>query len=260
MSIFINTGFRLPSPDIFEAQEFIRKMRAHFAHKYRLAYAEYFTAVAVERFDDAILAKAGLAEPPDELETSLPPIMYVYRKWLVLPEKQLETLASIIAPDISIVLHPHGGSLYGEVITTRRDVFDYVLAQPGIADFSYQNKTDQPDDISPDEWEERSKVWNDILACKLPRHISGFVATISSNDTISNFPENELVLSLIPPHDARAKNAAIRMTMRAHKIPAFQNAALRKVLDAPDSGYEEHLRVARETLPLDASGVVFPDR
>lgn len=259
MSIDVSHGFRFFSPDIFEAQAFVDRMRDHFTSKHRLSYSSYFTNLAVERFDDAILAKAGHREPPAALADDLPAVMSVYRDWLTLPDKETALLHAILAPDISVIVYPHKQALYAEVETTDRKVFDYILSQTDVADFSYLDKLERPDRVDVEEWERRSEVWNAIDAGKWPRKTSGLVTIVSSIDTIGTFPDRELVVSCIPPHGERARHAAIRMTMLAHKISFSRQSEIRRLIDAPESGYAEYLRLVSEVLPLHTSGIAFRD-
>lgn len=257
MSIHVPYGFRFSFVDIFEAQAFIGRMRAHFAYEYQLSYARYFTALAVERFDDAILAKAGLVKPPAALASDIAPVMSVFREWTRLPEKERDELNAVLAADISIYIYPHRQSLYGEIGTENKEVFTHFLSQPEVADFSYQDKIVRPAGIAADEWKERAEIWNEIDAGALRRRAAAFSTTIANLDTTKTFPDKELIVSLIPPHAARVKDAATRMTMWAHGISSPDESVLQGLLDDPDSGHAEHLRLAAEMLPTRTTGIVF---
>ena len=43
------------------------------------------------------------------------------------------------------------------------------VAKWEIVDFHYQNQTDQPDDISDDEWEAREEAWDAVMDTSVPR-------------------------------------------------------------------------------------------
>ena len=64
--------------------------------------------------------------------------------------------------NFSILIFPYKGKLYGYYFYDGLYEYSELIAE--IADdYSYQNQTDRPETISEEEYEEREKVWEDIL-------------------------------------------------------------------------------------------------
>lgn len=64
--------------------------------------------------------------------------------------------------NFSILIFPYKGKLYGYYFDD--DLYEYgELIKEISDDYSYQNQTDRPDEISEEEYEERKNVWEDIL-------------------------------------------------------------------------------------------------
>ena len=64
-----------------------------------------------------------------------------------------------------IIIFPHKtDGIFGYFITDNIQAYEDMLYNNNIAeDFHYQNQSDQPEDISDEEWEYREKVWDDLL-------------------------------------------------------------------------------------------------
>ena len=64
--------------------------------------------------------------------------------------------------NFSILIFPYKGKLYGYYFYDGLYEYSELIAE--IADdYSYQNQTDRPETISEEEYEEREKIWEDIL-------------------------------------------------------------------------------------------------
>lgn len=62
----------------------------------------------------------------------------------------------------SVMIFPYKNELYGYRFDD--DVQEYQELLTDIADdFHYQNQCDRPKHITEEEWDEREKIWNDIL-------------------------------------------------------------------------------------------------
>ena len=75
------------------------------------------------------------------------------------------------------------GNIYG--ISFHEGIKENVELLRDIADeYHYQNQTDQPDDISDEEWQERSEVWNDIFDKYCSPNDAGFIYEIVTSSDL----------------------------------------------------------------------------
>ena len=69
--------------------------------------------------------------------------------------------------DISIeqakmVYIPHNDDIFAMFFSSYR-YEKYILQNDNFSDYHYQNQTDQPEDISDEEWEQRKKDWDEAI-------------------------------------------------------------------------------------------------
>lgn len=64
--------------------------------------------------------------------------------------------------DLNLCLYPYEGKTYG-VAFGADHLIEMFLHLPQVNDFHYQNQTDQPENISDEEWAERGRIWDEIL-------------------------------------------------------------------------------------------------
>lgn len=65
--------------------------------------------------------------------------------------------------DVSIFSPLEDGRMLGYVFANKSEYYDAVLELDGIREFAYWNNTDQPDNVTDDEWDERRTLWNNQL-------------------------------------------------------------------------------------------------
>lgn len=116
-----------------------------------------------------------------------------------------------------------------------RTVWD---ALPDVESYGYWNNSDQPDDVTDDEWAERREVWERVMPDSGPPVESMLsFALRGEHDDIGmmrlvnerSAPEvNALLRSVAPSDDARANRIvsnAITGAWRAHRYPEPNDAA-----------------------------------
>lgn len=75
------------------------------------------------------------------------------------------------------------GNVYG--ISFHEGIKENVELLRDIADeYHYQNQTDQPDDISNEEWQERREIWNDIFDKYCSPNDAGFIYEIVTSSDL----------------------------------------------------------------------------
>ncbi len=92
---------------------------------------------------------------------------------------------SMVDTDFQIVVFPHETVFLGIVYTESSKWFRKWLKMPGVSEYGYWNNTDPPDDVSEEEWENRGKVWNEVLGSSGVPATSGF--TIDIHDPYGPF-------------------------------------------------------------------------
>jgi hypothetical protein len=45
-----------------------------------------------------------------------------------------------------------------------RGIFDFVIENPRVVDYHYQNSTDRPEEVTARDWRQRKKVWDTLYA------------------------------------------------------------------------------------------------
>jgi hypothetical protein len=69
--------------------------------------------------------------------------------------------------EVSIAVYPHKGRYYlrtfCEPCSVVGTVLDFVEQLPELEEYHYQNQTDRPEEVSPRDWSERKRVWNEIV-------------------------------------------------------------------------------------------------
>lgn len=65
--------------------------------------------------------------------------------------------------ELFLRMHPETGALLGYLQEERVGVYDYLLTVDGIREYGYWNNSDQPDEVSEQEWEKRGQDWKLLL-------------------------------------------------------------------------------------------------
>lgn len=65
--------------------------------------------------------------------------------------------------DFSLTVFPYNGNFYGIYFTQSTELANFFKGREWVKDFHYQNQTDQPEDVSDQEWAVRSHVWDTVL-------------------------------------------------------------------------------------------------
>lgn len=65
--------------------------------------------------------------------------------------------------ELFLRMHPDTGALLGYLQEERVGVYDYLLTVPGIREYGYWNNTDQPEELTEEEWAARGEAWELVL-------------------------------------------------------------------------------------------------
>lgn len=68
--------------------------------------------------------------------------------------------------DVRVCFYPYKDQVYVRTFCESgsifRDVLNFVKHLPELEDFHYQNQTDRPEEITPEDWDNRRRVWDGI--------------------------------------------------------------------------------------------------
>lgn len=69
-------------------------------------------------------------------------------------------------PDVTLAVTEHPTGFYFRAFCDPMSVLggslDFLRTHPELEDFHYQNSTDRPEDVSPDAWDERRRIWDEM--------------------------------------------------------------------------------------------------
>ena len=86
-----------------------------------------------------------------------------------------------------------------------------------IKDYHYQNQTDQPENISDEEWEQRCRDWQKAIPSMVPSK-DGMVIELTNCDTVSSsvyLNDNDQLIPYIPPKEERIDLLARDLTQKS---------------------------------------------
>ena len=96
----------------------------------------------------------------------------------------------------SVVIIPwedaYYGCVYDDQISANR-----ALLKDIADDFHYQNQTDQPEDISDEEWSKREQIWNDIFDTYFTPGEAGLTYEIVKSDDFNDIEHDNLVKDIV---------------------------------------------------------------
>lgn len=88
-------------------------------------------------------------------------------------------------PTLTLVVYPFEGEYYMTCYTACIELQDEVVDFFEADNFEYWNNTDRPDELTEEEWEERSEIWDAILEDPRPNH-NGVVFELDPKNGIPN--------------------------------------------------------------------------
>jgi hypothetical protein len=206
MSTKIYTGFRFRSHDIFDVQRLVAEWRIELASIHRNELATLLAGMCAETIDrnavnpERNAGKNPFREARQEVRT-----------------RQKEVLGSGLRDpevdfDFELAILPHDGRIYGMVFSERSRWVDRWMELDGVEDFSYWDNTDQPDEVSEEDWDARGEVWDSILRANPAGTpgMSGFSAQCTDRMLQPDLGE---VMEHIPSFEARVAARARECAM-----------------------------------------------
>lgn len=202
MSTKIYTGFVTEETNFEVLLNGFKKLAKTFTNEYVDEISELIAETYVSRND------VWLAESYGKLEIRMQPsISDVWNEFFKM-EKNEHVL---VYHPMSVFLIPHNNKVYGYLLTERDRDFDYMLKEmPFLKEYGYWNNTDQPDEISDEEWEERYNTWREVLDEFKPLPQSGFEFELVPRNLVTRSlcTLDELLEDHGPDLETRLKNLA----------------------------------------------------
>lgn len=200
MSTKIYNGFKLKITDIFELHEKMNELRAEFKPMVKSKMVDFFVDIVAHSIDHNTLHPSG---------NSFSPYQLAFNKF---NEQQEEVRTrrfndSFVDYSFALCIFPFEGNFYGMYYTNQQDFAEIWKDKPYVEDFHYQNQSDQPEEISEEEWNERERIWNGILDINDIPSLNGFEYKIVLEETY-DYPNVQEVINALPSFEKRVEEQA----------------------------------------------------
>jgi len=112
-----------------------------------------------------------------------------------------------------ICLIPHGSDVLALHYIENDAGYTSGLKGAGFEDFHYQDSAERPDTISPEDWSQRSVIWNEVLPGRTAPAEVGLTYDMVGWPDISNVLHmHDLWNAQVPTDDQRRREVAARLT------------------------------------------------
>lgn len=279
MSTKIYTGFALPSLTTKSAMSVLGSLRpaiqALVDQKHRKLLAErvveYVDGYVLARYLKEVLAPA-VAERAEK--------MAYFECTKRLQEEQEKCRGGarrepLIDCDVELGLYmlPKSGKIVGIAYEERVGALEHLLTVPGIAEFTYFNNTDRPDELSAREWSRRARIWKQVLRDDqsarfsmrwqpehlLPREMGPFLPSLEdrARRAASNYVTNEQLEEHWPVEQRDNFSGAMRVLSKVERELKDPASALSTKVDTLTAQFtsllvpnlSEHLMTPLGNLP-----------
>jgi hypothetical protein len=149
-------GFRIDAGTLDAAMDIVDAFRPRALRMLHEWNARLVAETATALIDHA--HARGAPPPPAPLCTA----------WTSIQDRRLAIVRTerrdpAVDPEFRLVILRHGSGIYGTVHTERTEWRRTWLEQPAIADFSWWDGTDRPDDVGAAEWKGRGRIWRTLV-------------------------------------------------------------------------------------------------
>lgn len=174
MSMKIYNGIKFTSNDFFVISKQVNEMFEKIADFSKDAALNVIINMAVNQMD--VDCMNGVVEKINYISQAEDSFDDRVRK--VRDTKQRDPAIDF---DMELCIIPHDGAFYGIIFAEQNEVVSLIKNTNGIEEFAYWDNSDPDEDLSEEDWENRSKVWNSIFKDgKTPSQV-GFVKEFKTN-------------------------------------------------------------------------------
>jgi hypothetical protein len=171
MSTSIPNGFRLPSTMTLEGVfEWVKPLRNLAKEKAEESIGRELLANACEHLDKISVDAMGLAREPCEQEGMKNPLAMAsdqLRERLRQVQRERRRDCEVDT-ETSIIVIPHTTGLYGLLSCENELIRKAFFSLDDVEHLPYWNNTDQPDGLSQEQWNERGRLWDELLPSGVP--------------------------------------------------------------------------------------------
>lgn len=264
MSTKIYNGYKFKNTpkNLMETRDVILRIKTKIMDYYRKKYYRLLAEEAVVLFDDSLFFHKipyilpngdGKAIPLKEcnLDSSMHTITYdaVNRKSDIYKKQTYrDGVFSECDFECSVVILPSNDNVFLMLFAEDRKIKNILLETGEIEEYPFWDNTDQPDEMSIDEWTKRGYEWDAALPYGIPS-VDGFTMIISDGMLsvkmfFKEFPTKlEGIIENMPSLDARAE----RLTV----------AAMRPEWEETDEKELNQLVIERKYNEIEKSGKTF---
>ena len=175
MSTKIYSGFRFKSCDMSEIHAFILRFRQvaygvatdYIERVFARAWSNWYDARIVSQHPDCVAATKTfpeMFEADDMTKSASPNTWAVERTEYRFDKKGLDDSGEVVSSvTIFPVFVPLTGTRFIGMFFGSREVENKWIKCKEIESYAYWNNSDKPDDVSWNEWEERKRIWDEVL-------------------------------------------------------------------------------------------------
>lgn len=197
MSTKIYSGYRLPVMSMQELLTFCQSVRRKIKTGIREEFAKKIAGVCVSIVDaKAMNIPIGLYEQENFKVDEKDSIIVNAKRYLderIRASKKSPYRDVALDFGFSFTVHPLDDKILCIVYSGQQALTKVWESFPEVQDYHYQNQTDQPEEISDKEWEQRSKDWTIALPDEFSSipSLSGFTVECSVDWYCGMWYENE---------------------------------------------------------------------
>jgi len=259
MSTKIYYGFRVRGLTLKRFHAELQKLRPKIEKLADEEFRAYFVRESVRRMDSyRVKKKLKLLKEDEKPFDSFQFYMECQDEWRKIDR---ESIRSTLDWSCEISLFPLAARDFLCCYFTERDsIIELIQAQPWFTEYAYYNNTDQPDDISDEEWEQRKRDW-DIVFPHWGDTPAKRMFTLKLTDTHRYFPWHKRMSRLAPDYEKRVRaivrdlvfnrwiNSQSEVNSKNFLSLMFDFNDLYKKPDSFPEWRQEFESVARKTLP-----------
>lgn len=202
MSTKIYNGLKFISSDILKINQQLNDFAVKIEEYTNKKLSQLLATIVTTDIDACTID----GKIPKELEDAKTGI-YLYwlhkfsKRWRDL-DKDLAQRDTLVDYTCSISIHPLKNNVFLGILFAEHDHFKNMLIDENIAiDYHYQNQTDQPENISDEEWDSRRDDWEEALKFSSIPSRAGFYKELSQKYFPILKPED--ILQYIPEFEKR---------------------------------------------------------
>ena len=206
MSTRIHNGFRLMGHSFESYLRYVPEIRERLQEKAQSLARQFVMNYAVMLYDLHQLGIGTHEKPRSYLGAGFD--AYMARHDNIERDHSSDPLMDFTA---EVVLFPGNGYLLGVMFIANKELREIWQSQPAWEEFAYWDNSDEPEDISPADWEKRKRLWEEAMPDYRPPSQYGYSLNLLRNFDSQHPMTNELFVPHLLSFEDRVQMAANRL-------------------------------------------------